>query len=189
MFSLFQQPRFPPHSLDHHRPSKDPGCFTNQTLRDRLSVTSLIRAACLTAAASFVPGCSQTNNWLPPLSRTAQQTQLVADIRRAPMTATEFHATVMQASITRTPGGTASTSSALPLLMARVGAYHEHHAAAANDLTILANAFDAGTNFHGLSLLSFSSPSTVRRCPYSMRLCSRPDASTPCCTTTYADAG
>jgi len=42
---------------------------------------------------------------------------------------------------------------ALTLLMARVIAHHVDHAAAADELAILTNSFDAGANFHGNSTL------------------------------------
>jgi hypothetical protein len=41
--------------------------------------------------------------------------------------------------------------SALPLLVALVRADHEHHAATADDLAVLADLFDGRTNFHDFS--------------------------------------
>jgi hypothetical protein len=41
------------------------------------------------------------------------------------------------------------TALALALLMARVTAHDEDHAAAANDLATLADALDAGADLHG----------------------------------------
>jgi hypothetical protein len=37
---------------------------------------------------------------------------------------------------------------ALALLVPGIAANHEHHAAAADDLAILTNSFDAGADFH-----------------------------------------
>ena len=42
----------------------------------------------------------------------------------------------------------------LTLLVARVGADHAHHAFAADDAAVLANATNGTTYFHGLTLLS-----------------------------------
>ena len=56
-----------------------------------------------------------------------------------------------------------TTLSALALFMARIAADDENHAAAAYDLTVLTNAFDAGADFHdGL-------PATLLRRPKAPR--------------------
>ncbi len=44
------------------------------------------------------------------------------------------------------------TTLTLPLLVPRVAADHEHHAPATDDLAVLANPLDAGTDFHGITL-------------------------------------
>jgi hypothetical protein len=44
-------------------------------------------------------------------------------------------------------------TSALPLLVARVGADHHDAAVPADDLAVFTDCFDAGTNFHGDTFL------------------------------------
>jgi hypothetical protein len=44
--------------------------------------------------------------------------------------------------------------SALALLVPRVGTNHEDNATAANDLAVLADSFNAGSDFHGSSSLN-----------------------------------
>jgi hypothetical protein len=48
-------------------------------------------------------------------------------------------------------GTTLLTVSPLPLLVAGIGADHEHDAAAPDDLALLAHAANAGANLHGHS--------------------------------------
>jgi len=51
----------------------------------------------------------------------------------------------------------------LPLLVARIAAHDEHHAAAANNFALVANATDAGADFHGNTRSGGSATNTPRR--------------------------